>query len=219
MLRTALRNVLAHKARLVMTALAVLLGVAFVSGTLVFGDTVASAFRNAAAMSLKGVAVSVQAQELPGADAAGGTDGRRTTVLDAALARKIGRLPGVASVRPTVNGAATLAAKDGRPVNADNNWQNLATNYLPGKDGKDGHFPLKEGRGPTAEGELALDAKTAEKAGYRIGDTVRFATDGPALTKKLVGIVSTDDPRVTAGGTLTLFDTTTAQQLFVHPGQ
>ncbi|MGW1374777.1 ABC transporter permease [Streptomyces sp. NPDC002446] len=224
MLRTALRNVLAHKARLIMTALAVLLGVAFVSGTLVFADTTANAYRNASAQSLKGVAVSVRADDAAATDPyapdmAGGEDSQPATALDAALARKIRALPGVASVRPTVHGQATLAGKDGRPVNADTNGQNLATNYQPGQNGKDSHFPLKEGRGPVAAGELALDAKTAEKAGYRIGDTVRFATDGPALTKKLVGTVTTDDPQVTAGGTLTLFDTKTAQKLFHHPGQ
>ncbi|ARF53408.1 ABC transporter permease [Streptomyces gilvosporeus] len=220
MLRTALRNVLAHKARLIMTALAVLLGVAFVSGTLIFADTTANAFRNASAQSLKGVAVSVRADQATTApDMAGGADSKPTTAVDTALARKIRHLPGVTSVRPTVHGQATLAGKDGRPVNADTNGQNLATNYQPGPDGEDSHFPLKEGRGPAAEGELALDAKTAAKAGYRIGDTVRFATDGPALTKKLVGTVSTDDPQVTAGGTLTLFDTRTAQKLFHRPGQ
>ncbi|MFG2288271.1 ABC transporter permease [Streptomyces sp. NPDC048595] len=219
MLRTSLRNVLAHKARLIMTALAVLLGVAFVSGTLVFADTTANAFRNASAQSLKGVAVSVRADEATTApDMAGGAAG--PGALDTALARKIRRLPGVDSVRPTVHGQATPAGKtDGRPVGADTDGQNLATNYLPDKDGRDGHFPLREGRGPAAEDELALDAGTAAKAGYRIGDTVRFATDGPALTKKLVGIVATDDPQVTAGGTLTLFDTRTAQKLFHHPGQ
>ncbi|MFI9324856.1 ABC transporter permease [Kitasatospora aureofaciens] len=217
MLRTALRNVLAHKARLAMTALAVLLGVAFVSGTLVFGDTVASAFRNASAQSLEDVAVSVQGR-ISDDGPAQGAGGGRTTVLDTALANKIRALPGVASVRPTVHGGATLAGKDGRPVNADNTWQNLATNYLPDEKGRDSHFPLKEGRGPATDGELALDARTAEKAGYRIGDTVRFATNGPALTKTLVGTVSTDDPRATAGGTLTLFDTATAQKLFLTPG-
>ncbi|MFI5520527.1 ABC transporter permease [Streptomyces platensis] len=223
MLRTALRNLLAHKARLVMTALAVLLGVAFVSGTLVFGDTTANAFRNASTQSLKDVAVSVQDEQTAQADPAAvrpaqaGAD-RPAGVLNTALANKIRALPGVASVRTTVNGRATLAGKDGRPVNAEGSWQNLATNYLPAKDGKDSHFPLKQGRGPATGGELALDAKTAQKAGYRIGDTVRFATDGPALTKKLVGIVTTDDPRITAGGTLTLFDTTTAQKLFHIPG-
>ncbi|MFD5396231.1 ABC transporter permease [Streptomyces sp. NPDC127097] len=227
MLRTALRNVLAHKARLIMTALAVLLGVAFVSGTLVFGDTTASAFRNASARSLKDVAVSVRAdaspgsgpEAPPGAGTADGEDGRHAAALDSALADKIRALPGVGSVRPTVNGRATLAGKDGRPVNADSSWENLATNYLPGKDGKDSRYPLKEGRGPSGAGELALDAQTARKAGYRIGDSVRFATEGPALTKKLVGTVSTDDPRITAGGTLTLFDTATAQKLFLAPGR
>ncbi|MGA5560785.1 ABC transporter permease [Streptomyces platensis] len=231
MLRTALRNVLAHKARLLMTALAVLLGVAFVSGTLVFGDTVAHAFRSASAAGLRGVAVSVRVAEATTApDTAGGEEAavpdtsgngepRRTTALDTALAQKIGQLPGVASVRPTVHGEATVAGEDGRPVGAGSDRQHLATNYVPGKDGKDHRYPLKAGRGPAAANELALDTRTADKAGYRIGDTIRFALDGPVLTKKLVGVVSTDDPRVTAGGTLTLFDTRTAQQLFLHPGE
>ncbi|MGW7024634.1 ABC transporter permease [Streptomyces decoyicus] len=216
MLRIALRNVFAHKARLVMTALAVLLGVAFVSGTLIFGDTTANAYRTAAGTSLKGVAVSVQSQVQPSVAGTGGPDGTPSSTLDTALADKIRALPGVTAVRPTVNGMVTVAGKDGLPVNTDKARLNLATNYLPGKDSR---ISLKEGRGPAAEGELALDARTALKAGYRIGDTVRFAIDGPGLAKKLVGTVTTDDPRVNAGGTLTLFDTRTAQKLFLHPGQ
>ncbi|MFJ1885665.1 ABC transporter permease [Streptomyces sp. NPDC088137] len=214
MLRTALRNVLAHKARLVMTALAVMLGVAFVSGTLVFGDTVASAFRAASTVSLKDVAVSVQAEYVPGA-------GSETpaTVLDSRLVDRVRDLPGVTAARPSVNGSATLARKDGEPLNADSSWQNLAADYAIGTDGKDARHPLVSGRAPAAGGELALDTTSAEKAGYRIGDTVRFATTGPALTKKLVGIVRTEDPRVTAGGTLVLFDTRTAQGLFLSPGR
>ncbi|KOT84721.1 ABC transporter [Streptomyces rimosus subsp. pseudoverticillatus] len=220
MLRTALRNVLAHKARLVMTALAVLLGVAFVSGALVFGDTTAGAYRDASTQSLKGVAVSVQDEQTSataGGPARAGDD-RSTTALDAVLVKDIRALPDVASVRPIIKGQAALAGKDGRPVTTDRTFQNLATNYLPGNDGTDSRYPVREGRGPAADGELALDAKTAKEGGYRIGDTVRFATDGPVLTKRLVGIVSTDDPRVSAGGTLTLFDTTTAQKLFLAPG-
>ncbi|WP_323180994.1 MULTISPECIES: ABC transporter permease [unclassified Streptomyces] len=189
MLRTALRNVLAHKARLVMTALAVMLGVAFVSGTLVFGDTVASAFRAASTVSLKDVAVSVQAEYVPGA----GSE-TPTTVLDSRLVDRVRDLPGVTAARPSVNGSATLARKDGEPLNADSSWQNLAADYVIGTDGKDARHPLVSGRAPAAGGELALDTTTAEKAGYRIGDTVRFATTGPALTKNLVGIVRTEAP-------------------------
>lgn len=218
MLRIALRNVLAHKARLIMSALAVLLGVAFVSGTLVFGDTVASAFRAASTQSLKDVAVSVRAEYGSEGDTAPG-GARPTAVLDSRLVDRLRALPGVTSVRPAVHGSAALARKDGEPVNADNNWQNLATDYLPGPDGKDARYPLASGRQPLSAAELALDTTTAEKAGYRIGDTVRFATTGPALTKKLVGIVRTEDPRVIAGGTLVLFDTRTAQHLFLTPGR
>ncbi|GCD42923.1 ABC transporter permease [Streptomyces paromomycinus] len=216
MFRTALRNVLAHKARLMMTALAVLLGVAFVSGTLVFSDTVGEAVKKASAKSFKDVAVSVQATSgdappIP-------EDGQnRSTLLTDRLADQVRSLPGVAAVHANVSGRATVADKDNQPIG--NDWQNVATNYQPGEGGKDSRYPVVQGRGPAAAGEIALDEATAEKGGLKLGDTVRFATDGPALHKKLVGIVHSEDPQVTAGGSLALFDTATAQKLFVHPGQ
>ncbi|WP_156725381.1 ABC transporter permease [Streptomyces apocyni] len=218
MLRTALRNVLAHKARLVMTALAVLLGVAFVAGTLVFGSTMGEAFKNQSAKNLKDVAVSVQQDYTSISDREDDEADDRKTTLDGALADRIAKVPGVASVRPMVSGNATIAKKGGGPVNGVDSWQNFAANYVPGKDGKDSRYPLKDGRGPAAADEIALDARTADEAGYRIGDTVRFATEGPTLTKKLVGTVTTEDPAVTAGGTLALFDTAAAQKLFLSPG-
>lgn len=219
MLRTALRNVLAQKSRLVMTGLAVMLGVAFVSGTLIFGTTVTQAFRAASTASLEDVAVAVQidVDTVPVQDG----DGVRNTVITNELTDRIRALPDVTYVRPMVSGTATLAAKDGRPVNADNSWQNLATNYVPDARGtnRDSRFPIAAGRGPIDHDEIALDRRTAKRAGYRVGDTVRFATEGPTLTKKLVGTVRTDDPRVTAGGTLALFDTRTAQRLFLRTGR
>ncbi|MFF8368533.1 ABC transporter permease [Streptomyces lydicus] len=214
MLRTALRNVLAHKARLMMTALAVLLGVAFVSGTLVFSDTVGEAVKKASAKSFQDVAVSVQATSdgPPQED-----NGHRTTALNDKLADQVRALPGVAAVHANVSGRATIADKQNQPIG--NDWQNVATNYQPGPGGKDSRYPLVRGRGPASAGEMALDEGAAEKGGLKVGDSVRFATDGPALHKTLVGIVHSEDPQVTAGGSLALFDTVTAQKLFVHPGQ
>ncbi|GAA3043910.1 ABC transporter permease [Kitasatospora albolonga] len=214
MLRTALRGLLAHRARLVVTALAVTLGVAFVAGTLVFGDTVAGALRGAAAKDLRGVAVAVRAESAPDGE------GRRTT-LTAELADRVRTVPGVASVRAVVEGTATVAAKDGRPLNAEQTRQNLAVNFSPDTPGgdRDGRHPLRAGRAPASAAELALDRRTAERGGYRLGDLVRLAADGPTLGKTLVGIVDTEDPRVTAGATLVLFDTATAQQLLLQPGQ
>ncbi|MGW7491949.1 ABC transporter permease [Streptomyces sp. NPDC054786] len=216
MLRTALRNVLAHKARLMMTALAVLLGVAFVAGTLIFSDTVGEAIKKASARNLSGVAVSVKAVADDNTPETG-KDGKRTTVLDDKLVDTVRALPGVQSVRRNVTGTATLAGPDGIPIG--NGWQNIAANFQPDKDGYDARYPLMQGRGPAAGDEIALDEATAEAAGHKIGDAVRFATDGPVLTKKLVGIVTTEDPQVTAGGSLALFDTATAQKMYLHPGQ
>ncbi|MGW6918636.1 ABC transporter permease [Kitasatospora sp. NPDC054939] len=213
MLRTALRNVLAHKARLVMTVLAVCLGVAFVSGSLVFADTTTAAHRAAMAKDFADTAVTVDPIHPPGTPA-----DERAGVLDDALVTRLAAVPGVAAARPTVDGSVTLAAKDGTPMRAGNPMGRLAAGYLPGPDGTDRRHPLTSGRAPRNDGEVALDRGTAAAGGYTLGDTVTLASDGPVLHPRLVGTVSTDDTRVTAGGTLAVFDRATAQKLFATPG-
>ncbi|PSJ30135.1 ABC transporter permease [Streptosporangium nondiastaticum] len=214
MLRTALRNVLAHKARLIMTVLAVGLGVAFISGSLVFADSTTAAYRASMAKNYAGVAVTVDPKSPPGAPANG-----RTNVLDDALVAELAAVPGVSAARPTADGSATLAAKNGSPMRADNTMGKLAAAYVPGADGKDSRFPLTSGRAPRTDGEIALDRGTASAGKYALGDIVTLATDGPVLRMRLVGIVSTKDTRVTSGGTLAVFDKATAQKLFAAPGR
>lgn len=120
MLKTALRNLLAHKARQIMTLLAVCLGVAFVSGTLVFADSTAEAHRAAASKSFADIAVTVTAKTPPPGAAAH----QQTSALDDALARKLAAVPGVAAVRPSADGSAALNAADGTPLRVDPgaNW-------------------------------------------------------------------------------------------------
>ncbi|WP_395292477.1 ABC transporter permease [Kitasatospora hibisci] len=213
MLRTALRNVLAHKARLLMTVLAIGLGVAFVSGTLVFADSTAAAHRAAASKNFADIAVTVTAKEPP----ADGPEDQQDSVLDDALVRRLAAVPGVAAVRPAADGRAVLNAADGTPLRV-RTGANLAAAYVPGADGKDRRHPLTQGHAPVGGEEIVLDAGTAAAGRLRIGDPVTLATDGPAMTKRLVGIATTGDTRVTAGGTLVLFEKTTAQQLFATPG-
>ncbi|MFD9378529.1 ABC transporter permease [Streptomyces sp. NPDC059999] len=217
MLKTALRNALAHKARLLLTVLAVCLGVAFVSGTLVFADSSAAAHRAAVSKSFANIAVTVTPrQPPPGAAPAG--PGDDTTVVDDVLARKLADVPGVAAVRPSADGPATLNGSDGAPLRAGRTWANLGAAYVPGADGKDGRFPLVKGHAPRNDAEIAVDDGTAAAGGFALGDTITLATDGPVLRKRLVGVVTTKEPRVTAGGTLTLFHKATAQALFASPG-
>ncbi|KOY56534.1 ABC transporter permease [Streptomyces sp. XY332] len=214
MLRTALRNVLAYKARLAMTVLAVCLGVAFVCGTLVFAESSAAAYRAAASKNFADIAVTVTPKDSPP-----GAADDKTGALDDALVRKLAGIPGVAAARPAADGSATLNGADGAPLRAGKAWANLAGAYVPGEDGKDRRHPLVKGHAPRNGDEVAVDSGTAAAGGFGIGDTVTLATDGPVMKKRLVGIVTTQDTRVTAGGTLVLFDKATAQQLFASPGR
>ncbi|MCJ1676372.1 FtsX-like permease family protein [Streptomyces sp. APSN-46.1] len=214
MFRTALRNVLAHKARLAMTVLAVCLGVAFVCGTLVFADSSAAAYRAAVSKDFADIAVTVTPKDPPPGAAAA----QLPSVLDDALAKKLADVSGVAAVRPLADGSAVLNAADGTPLRAGKAWANPGAAYVPGKDGKDSRYPLIKGHAPRNGDELAVDSGTAAAGHFGIGDMITLATDGPVMTKRLVGIVTTEDTRVTAGGTLALFDKATAQGLFASPG-
>ncbi|WP_228925673.1 ABC transporter permease [Streptomyces sp. DH7] len=207
MFRTALRNVLAHKARLLMTVLAVMLGVAFVSGTLVFTDTLGNAFRKQSAKSYDNVAVSVETF-------AG--DDEKTYGIDEATLEKIRGTDGVASATGRVSGFAGVADPDGKLIG--NGWSNTGANFAPGKDGKDASYVFTDGSGPAKNDSVALDKDTATKGKYRVGDPVRVATNGPVKEYTLSGIFTTEDGAVNAGGSLVLFDTATAQQLYLKPG-
>ncbi|MFH8346285.1 ABC transporter permease [Streptomyces sp. NPDC018045] len=212
MFRTALRNVLAHKARLLMTVLAVMLGVAFVSGTLVFTSTLSDAQQKSSQKGYAGVDVAIQPHR---SDAPGARPGAAPE-LSRALLEKAGRVPGAASVTGTVDGFTAIADKDGKL--AGNGSSSRGRNYYPGADGKDDRFPMTSGTAPTGEHEVALDSGTARTTGYRVGDTVRLSVDGPVREAKVSGIFTTDDGAVAAGGSLALFDTATAQKLFATPG-
>lgn len=209
MFRTALRNVLAHKARLLMTVLAVMLGVAFVSGTLVFTDTLSQAFRNQSAKSYDDVAVAVAMHSGP--DEATKTPGLSQDVLD-----RIGKLDGVVSVSGRVEGFAGVPDKAGKLIGVG--WSNKGTNFSPGKDGKDRAYDFTQGAGPVQDGQIALDKETATKGGYQVGDTVRVATNGPVKEYTLSGVFTTEDGAVNAGGSLILFDTSVAQKQYLKPG-
>ncbi|MFF3783447.1 ABC transporter permease [Streptomyces sp. NPDC001933] len=208
MFRTALRNVLAHKARLLMTVLAVMLGVAFVSGTLVFTDTLGNALRNQSAKSYDDVAVAVTTY----------ADQRdeKTTGITAATLKKIQGLDGVSTATGRVSGFAGVADPDGRLIG--NGWSNTGGNYFPGKNGKDSAYTFVDGTGPVAADRIALDKETAKKGEYKVGDRVRVATNGPVKEYVLSGVFTTEDGAVNAGGSLVLFDTEVAQKLYLRPG-
>ncbi|MEW2414117.1 FtsX-like permease family protein [Streptomyces sp. NPDC046866] len=214
MFRTALRNVLAHKARLLMTVLAVMLGVAFVSGTFVFTDTVSKALSDQSRKSYDGVAVSVT-QFGPGRTEDGakeeGEPGISQQTLD-----KVARLDGVDSVAGRVSGFAGVPDRRGKLIGTG--WANQGANFAPAKDGKDPRYAFTAGHGPAKADEIALDKASARAGGYSVGDKVRVATNGPVKEYTLAGVFTTEDGAVNAGGSLVLFEAKVAQELYLAPG-
>ncbi|MGW2784835.1 ABC transporter permease [Streptomyces populi] len=209
MFRTALRNVFAHKARLLMTVLAVLLGVAFVSGTLVFTNTISDAYQKSSAKGFDQVDVAIRPES---AADRGDTVGKRHKLTRPLLDKAAG-VPGAASAIGVVNGFTAIADKDGKLIGGG--FQSQGGNYWGDKDPR---YPLTAGRAPHGAGEIAIDTETARRAGYKVGDTVRMSVDGPVLEPVVVGVFRTDDGNVAAGGSLALFDTATAQRLFHSVG-
>ncbi|MFI6879340.1 ABC transporter permease [Streptomyces sp. NPDC050400] len=212
MFRTALRNVFAHKARLMMTVLAVMLGVAFVTGTLVFTNTISSALEKSSSKGFDHVDVAVT----PGSTKSEGDKVGRSTKLTDATLKKARSVPGAASATGVVSGYAAVADQDGKLVG--NGFSTKGGNYSGTAAEPDDRYPLTDGAAPRGENQVALDAETAKRAGYKVGDQVRMSIDGPVLTPTVTGIFTTDDGNVAAGGSLALFDTATAQQLFHKQG-
>ncbi|MEU9606975.1 ABC transporter permease [Streptomyces sp. NPDC048057] len=213
MLRIALRNVLAHKGRLLMTALAVMLGVAFASGTLIFASTISAAFNKSTDKGFDTLDVAVRPD-----------DGNRRSsppgdapLLDQELFDRLRKAPGVRSATGVVSGFTAVADREGGLVG--NGFLTMGGNYSSGVDGSDARYDVTEGRAPRKGDEVALDEKTSERTRYGVGDTIRVSVDGPVLRQKVVGVFSTDDGNVSAGGSLVLFDTRTAQRLLAEPGR
>ncbi|MEU7041562.1 FtsX-like permease family protein [Streptomyces varsoviensis] len=205
LLRAAARGLRSHRLRFALPGLAVLLGVAFVTGALLYGDSVRTALARAQADSQPDVSVTVRA-EAPG----------RAPRLDDALLRKLRALPGAAGARGTAEGRSFLVGPHNTLVG--DLYRAAGVNYAPDASGKDPRYPLTAGRGPRTASEIAVDRRAAERAGQRVGDTVRVVVGGAARSVRLVGVFTAKDSRTAAGATLTAFDTATAQRQFTAPG-
>ena len=128
MYRAAFRNVWAHKGRLLMTMLAVLLGTAFVAGTLVFADSIEQSVEDSMSGSHSRISVQVTDTAAVPISGAGNSTGAGSPLTDSTL-RKIAGLPASRSVRGTVTGFAGLSDPHGNLIGSLGNTQ--GANWAP----------------------------------------------------------------------------------------
>jgi putative ABC transport system permease protein len=185
MFRLALRSILVQKTRFLLPLFGVVLGVAFVSGALLYGDSVRAAVDRVQA----GTGVEVTGRAL------------QPDLLD-----KVRAVPGVASATVLAEGRAFLVGEDGSLVGPPG--AAAGVNHVAGRQS------IVRGQAPANSGEVAIDEWSANRTGYQPGDQIRVVADGSVRTVRLAGVFTAADPDLALGGTMTVFDTDTAHALF-----
>ncbi|MGW1724286.1 ABC transporter permease [Streptomyces sp. NPDC002306] len=171
--RLSLSSLRAHRRRFAGTFFAVFLGVAFLAGTLVMGDTLRASFGTMFGEATAGTDAVVR-----GADAIttpGESQGVRQPVATS-LAATVERIPGVAAAAPEIQGAGQLVGSDGDPVGGQGP-PTLAGNWIT--DTRLNPYRLAEGRAPVRSGEVVVNRGAAERGGLKLGDRTVLRTPDP----------------------------------------
>ncbi|WP_405770195.1 ABC transporter permease [Streptomyces sp. NBC_00080] len=208
MLKATLRSFLAHKGRLLLSALAVVLSVAFVSGSLIFSDTVTRTFDRLFASTSADVTVE------PSDDLKASVPTGAVQTVPASLAEEVARVDGVASTHADVS-VENITVVDGenQSVGPTTGAPTIATDwYVTDRS----PVKLTSGHAPQGAGEAMLDADTADKKHVKIGDTLTVMAQPGSFKVKIVGIATftTTNP----GAALVFLDPKTASdQLLGSP--
>lgn len=208
--RATLKGLLGHKLRLLLTVLAITLGVGFVAGSFVFTDTLGSVFDDLFADTARGVDVNVR--PLIELDLGFSLPGRiPEEVLD-----EVRKVDGVEEATGTIFNFVTLLDAQGEVVQFTGpptfgvSWPDTS---------QPGAFTLRDGRAPRGDGEMILDRRTAERLGYVLGDTVHvIALDRPE-PYTLVGVAGFGEADNLGGAGFALFELATAQRIFDAQGE
>ncbi|HEX9776194.1 MAG TPA: FtsX-like permease family protein [Actinomycetota bacterium] len=209
MWKATFRGFLAHKFRLALTTLAVVLGVGFVTGTYVLTDTMNRAFDELFAEVTASTDVIVRAE----ADFISAADDR--PLVPETLLDEVRAVEGVAVAEGEVSGFAQIVAPDGEPIGR------MGPPTLGVSASRHPSFQvltIREGRNPERDGEVAVDVTTAADGEIEVGDVVTVLFEGPPEEFEVVGIAGFGSADNLGGATLAVFDLRTAQRVLGAKG-
>jgi len=208
MWKATIRGLLARKVRLALTALSVLLGVSFVTGTYVLTDTLDASFQTFFQRTVEGVDLVVRLR------APFGGDGERDRAPED-LVEQVREVEGVGSAYGLLEDYAQFVDKDGNSIqNGGAPTIGLSWSQAPDADEP---LRLDEGRAPRRDGEVAMDIGTATRHGFKVGDEVDVLLEGPKERFRIVGLFGFGDELDALAVTFAAFDLETAQRVFGAP--
>ena len=214
MTRFTLKGVLSRKLRSTLTAIAIVLGVAMVSGTFMLTDTMQKAFDEVFASSYTQTDAVLSGRQVVDWSQSG-----KPTVPESTLAR-VRELPQVSAAAGSIvdfSGDADLVKlvdKQGEPIHAQ---PSFGFGIDPG-NARFNPFELASGRWAASGNEVVIDASTASKYDFEVGDLVRASGDGPAIAYRLVGIAHFGEVDSIGSAAIALFDVPTAQRIHDKQG-
>ena len=210
MRRITIKGFLAHKMRLALTAVAVVLGVTFVSGTLVLTDTLNRTFDSVIGNAYQHINFQVRGKAAFGNAAAGLSSTADRKALPEPLVAVVQRLPGVAYADGSVEGYAQFVARDGDAIGGA--ASSLGFSFDPNPQLSS--VRLVTGTAPETADEVVMDRATAEKYHFAVGNRVELVTGKAPRTYVVSGIVTFGTADNLAGETLAGFSLPAAQALF-----
>ena len=218
MTRFALKSLLGRKFRAILTALAIVLGVAMISGTYVLTDTIDRAFSSIFADSYAGTDVVVSGKA---ADISVDFEAPPVPPIEATL---LDEIRGVDSVALAMGGIydetnTKIIGDDGKALDT-----NGAPSFGFGLDtapelSRFNPLNLLEGRWPSGDGEVVVDAGTADREDFVVGESIELSTLQPKQDFEVVGIAQYGDVKSLGTATFAIFDVSTAQALFDREGK
>jgi putative ABC transport system permease protein len=212
--KVTLKGVWSKKVRFLLTGFAVMLGVAFVSGTFVLTATISKTFDGLFSDIYQHTDAVVRAKET--FDTNFGNGGRGT--IPATLVDTVRSTSGVAAADGTVQGRAVIVDRNGDALGSNGRGApNFGFAFVADRELSTIH--VVSGRGPRAPDEVVIDKKSADDAHYRVGDMVPIVTKSGRSEFTLTGIVKFGTADSPLGATIAAFAPATAAELVGTPGQ
>jgi putative ABC transport system permease protein len=211
MWNVTIKGLLAHKLRLALTALAIVLGVTFISGTFVLTDTLHNTFTEL----FGNIYSKIDFQVRGVAQLGSGGNAVRNELPESLLATVRG-VPGVAAADGQVTGYAQFIGHNGKAIQTGG-APTLAVSFNP--DPQFSSLHLIAGGPPTTSQDVVMDAGTAQKYDFTVGQQVRVLTTGPTQTFTITGIAEFGTANNLAGATLAAFTLPTAQAIAQETGK
>ncbi|HEY7627806.1 MAG TPA: FtsX-like permease family protein [Ilumatobacteraceae bacterium] len=213
MFRLTIRELAAKKLRLMTTAIAVMLGVAFMAGSLVLTATISKTFDGLFADTYSGTDAYVR-----GASEIEAGFGVQRPRLDASIVDTIADVDGVAAAEAKVSGYAQLVDSNGEPVGDPGEGAPTFGESWMTVDALN-PYRIADGRAPSGPDEIVIDRHSAKLADLHVGDTATVLTKRGAQAFTVSGIATFGDADSMGGASAVLFDLPTAQEMVAEPGQ